>query len=300
MLEKIKEIPLIDQSRAVKLLTANGKLLMERNDRVIWAAELTKLEVANINCYVEADKFFNLLPNIQTLTQTTCLEIALKNGARYDLPFMQVEWESEDMPENYSDTITFKLDDLMLCTLKNLVKPELQCIYIDGQGAVSCDFVSACLSNQVRSQHQILLPPDVQELVNGRQCLVQIENGKMYFKASDFFIATAVPQIGEDRWWEDLRAMIPQAIEGKPVTSLVDSLKRLQLFGDYVTFSNNKANVGENYEPFEFIEEMSTNNFEIERLSKILTTAVKIDRVNENLMFANETSRFLLSPMEEI
>lgn len=300
MLEKIKEIPLIDQSRAVKLLTANGKLLMERNDRVIWAAELTKLEVEDINCYVEADKFFNLLPDIQTLKQTTCLEITLKNGARYELPFMQVEWESEEMPENYSDSITFKLDDLMLCTLKNLVKPELQCIYIDEQGAVSCDFVSACLSNQVRSQHQILLPPDVQELVNGRQCLVQIENGKMYFKAPDFFIATAVPQIGEDRWWEDLRAMIPQQIEGKPVASLINSLKRLQLFGDYVTFSNNRVNAGENYEPFEFVEEVSTNNFEIERLNKILTTAVKIDRVNENLMFGNETSRFLLSPMEEI
>ena len=300
MLEKIKEIPLIDQSRAVKLLTVNNKLLMERNDRVIWAAELTKLEVEDINCYVEVDKFFNLLPDIQTLKQTTCLEITLKNGARYELPFMQVEWESEEMPENYSDSITFKLDDLMLCTLKNLVKPELQCIYIDEQGAVSCDFVSACLSNQVRSQHQILLPPDVQELVNGRQCLVQIENGKMYFKAPDFFIATAVPQIGEDRWWEDLRAMIPQTIEGKPVSSLINSLKRLQLFGDYVTFSNNRVNVGENYEPFEFVEEVSTNNFEIERLNKILTTAVKIDRVNENLMCGNETSRFLLSPMEEI
>ena len=300
MLEKIKEVPLIEQSRAVKLLTANGKLLMERNDRVIWAAELTKLDVEDIDCYVEADKFFNLLPDVKTLKQTTCLEITLKNGARYELPFMQVEWESEDMPESYSDSVTFKLDDLMLCTLKNLVKPELQCIYIDEQGAVSCDFVSACLSTQVKATHSLLLPPDVQELVNGRQCLVQIQDGKMYFKSSDFYIATALPQMGEDRWWEDLRAMIPQRIEGVAVTSLVESLKRLQLFGDYVTFSNNRVNVGENYEPFIFVADMTDNNFEIERLSKILTTAVKMDKIEQNLMFTNETSRFLLSPMEEV
>ena len=65
MLEKIKEVPFIDESSAVRLITKDGKLILERTDRVIWASEATQLAVEGIDCYVEAEKFFSLLPDIK-------------------------------------------------------------------------------------------------------------------------------------------------------------------------------------------------------------------------------------------
>ena len=298
MLEKIKEVPFIDESAAVKLISIAGKLRMERNDRVIWASENTELPAENINCYVEADKFFSLLPDIKSLSQDTCLKIELKNGAKYELPFLTADWQAEEMPAEYDNVITFKLDDLVLCTLKNLVKPELQCIYIDQQGAVSCDFVSACISDTVKANEGFLLPPDVQELVNGRQCKVKIENDKIYIQASDFSIVTTKPTMGDDPWWEQLREMLQNAEHFIDVGALSNGLKRLAMFDDYISFDGDKVNAGSNFEPFRFTD-LSNYKYEIEKVAKVLSTATEITEENANLIFRNKSSKFLISPMEE-
>ena len=44
MLEKIKSVPFIDESEAVKVISIDGKIVLERNDRVIWASEKTSFE----------------------------------------------------------------------------------------------------------------------------------------------------------------------------------------------------------------------------------------------------------------
>lgn len=299
MLEKIKEVPFIDESAAVKLTSVEGKLVLERYDKVIWAREETKLEVdTSINCYVEAEKFFVLFPNIKALEQGTCLTVTLKNGAVYELPFLDVSWETQEMPEEFNNTITFALDDLMLCTLKNLIKPELQCIYIDKEGAVSCNFISACISTAVKADEGFLLPPDVQALVNGRVCKVNVGEDKLYFRASDFSIITSKPVHEEEDWWESLRGMISEADKFTKATPLVDGMKRLGMFSDYVSFDGEKVISGENFEPFKF-KNIEDRKYEIERLNRILTTAEEITEDNENLVFKNSNCKFLVSPMED-
>ncbi len=303
MLEKIKEVPFIDESRAVKLVTVDGKIILERNNRVVWAYEKTVLPADGIACYVEADKFFSLFADIKSLTQDTCLHIELKNGARYELPFLSVDWESQVMPTEYSDSITFKLADLMLCTLKNLVKPELQCIYIDDKGAVSCDFLSACISKSVKSSSPFLLPADVQELVDGRLCKVKVEDDKLYFESNDFGIVVAKPthvvEEGEDMpWWEGVRQLVEGVSSYVNGEALAAGLKRLAIFADYVEFDGERATAGSNFEPFAFTD-LSGRQYEIERLGRILSTATKVSEVNGNMVLANDSNLFLLSPMEE-
>lgn len=302
MLEKIKEIPFIDESSAVRIKTlASGKVTLERNDKVLWGSETVSIEhTAEVDCYVEASKFFNLLPEIKSIEQSTCLVVTLNNNARYELPYIDVSWETQTMPETYADTVNFKLADLMLCTLNNLIKPELQCIYIDTEGAVSCDFVSACISKEVRTTTPFLLPPDVQALVDGRSCKVQIEGDKIYIQASDFNIVTTKPTSGEEPWWEQLRAMVfgPEAVEFKNATTLKDSLKRLSMFNDYISFNGEKVIAGENYEPFNFTD-LGNMQYEIEKVNKVLTTTESIAEKEGNLLFKNENSIFLVSPMDE-
>nr|DAH56641.1 MAG TPA: hypothetical protein [Caudoviricetes sp.] len=303
MLEKIKEVPFIDESRAVKLSTVDGKIVMERNDRVVWGYEKTALAAENIECYVEADKFFLLLPEIKSLSQDTCLHVELRNGAKYELAFLPVSWETQEMPTEYSDSITFKLADLMLCTLKNLVKPELQCIYIDEEGAVSCDFLSACINKTIKASSPFLLPADVQDLVDGRLCKVAVSEDKLFFEANDFGLVTSKPTHtvdveGETPWWDGVRGLVDGVANYHSGESLSSSLKRLSVFADYIEFDGNKAVAGSNFEPFAFVD-LSGRQYEIERLGRILSTASKMSEVNSNLVMANETSLFLLSPMEE-
>lgn len=299
MLEKIKEIPFIDESSAVRVRTLeNGKIGLERNDRVLWASEGTDIQAGGIDCYVEANKFFNLLPEIKTLEQGTCLVITLNNNARYELPYIDVTWDTQTMPETYADTVNFKLADLMLCTLNNLIKPELQCVYIDEKGAVSCDFVSACISKEVKSTTPFLLPPDVQALVDGRSCKVLVKDGKIYIQASDFNIVTTQPTHTDDAWWEDLRGMMADNIQTKSTEELASGLKRLVMFDDYIKFDGEKVFAGENYEPFNFTN-LGENKYEIEKVSKVLTTATGIAQIEGNLIFTNDSSVFLVSPMDE-
>ena len=298
MLEKIKSVPFIDESEAVKVISIDGKIVLERNDRVIWASEKTGLEAHNISCYVEADKFFALLPEIKSLEQGNCLKVTLKNNAVYELPYLDVSWEPVEMPEEYSNTITFKLADLMLCTLNNLIKPELQCIWIDEHGAVSCDFVSACISKSVKASKGFLLPPDVQPLVDGRVCKVEVTDGRIYILASDFAIATSRPTEGDDKWYEQLRGMLDGASEFTQGESLAEGLKRLALFADYITFDGDKALAGSNFEPFIF-KDLNGAQYEIEKVSRIMSTASSIGEKDGNLIFKNESSMFLVSPQEE-
>ena len=298
MLERIKSVPFIDESEAVKVKSVDGKITLQRTDRVIWACEKTAIEAEGIDCYVEAEKFFALIDEIKSLAQTTCLEVTLKNGAKYELPFLDVSWEAQEMPTEYEDTITFKLTDLILCTLKNLIKPELQCIWIDQNGAVSCDFISACVTSTVRASRGFLLPPDVQELVDGRICKVKVTEDKIFIAASDFDIVTSRPTEGEDQWYQTIRSMTEGANGFTSSEALSIGLKRLVMFADYVMFDGTKATAGSNYEPFAF-RNLENNQYEIERLSRILSTAKSITEQGGNLVMKNDSCMFLLSPMEE-
>lgn len=297
ILDKIKPIPFVDESSAVKVVSVDGRISLERTDKVVWAQETTSLLSEGINCYVEAKPFFALFEEIASLKQTTCLEIKLKNGAEYELPFMDVKWDTVKMPDEYHDRILFKISDLMLTTLRNLIKPELQCIWIDEKGAVSCDIISACISKEVKSKHPFLLPLDVQELVVGRVADVNASGDMLYIRGNDFNIAVMKPT-NEDAWYDDLRAML----EGDPgfvsVGNLADSLKRLELFDDYVSFDGTTVRAGSNFEPFLF-KDLGDNPYEIAKLSRLLAVSDSIGEIGNNLVLRNEGSVFLISAMEE-
>lgn len=298
MLEKIKEVPFIDESSAVRLITENGKLVLERNDRVIWARETTALAVEDIDCYVEADKFFALFSNIKSLSQDTCLKVTLANGAYYELPFLTCKWETPAVPTEYEDSIFFKLDDLMLCTLKNLIKPELQCIYIDQEGAVSCDFISACVTSTVKSREAFLLPPEVQDLVNGTKCQVHFEGDKIFFKADNFEIITSKPTMSEDAWYDTLRQMVSDVSGFVKLGNLLEGLKRLAISNEYLSFEADRVVAGSNWEPFAF-KAIQDRQYEIQRVLKISAFANEIAESNENLVLKNAECKFLISAMEE-
>lgn len=306
MLEKIKEVPFIDESRAVKLISRDGKLVLERNDRVVWAYEKTAIPAdASINCYVEADKFFALISEIKSLTQGTCLTVELKNGAKYELPLLTVQWEPEAMPTEYPDKITFSISDLMLCTLSNLIKPELQCIYIDSEGAVTCNYVTACVNDKVKSSVPFLLPPAVLPLVEGRLCNVAVKGSRVFIENAEFGVVTTagvhIKDEGEEEtgaWWAQLRgafASVPGYAKTEP---LIEGMKRLALFDKFVSFDGNKVTAGSNFEPFMFAD-LGTNKYEIASLSKILAVSAGIGEAEGNLVLKNDNSRFLVSPIDE-
>lgn len=309
MLEKMKEIPFIDESAAVKLTSnEDGSVSLERNDRVVWAKEICRFRQnpTGISCYVEASKFFALIDEIDTLEQTTCLIVKLKNRAKYELPFLDVSWEQpSDLPEIFDGQIDFDLSDLMISTLKNLVKPELQCILIDPAGAVSCDFVTACFSRKLRFPVRFLLPADLQPLVDGKHCSVSITD-KIYIRANGIEIVTAAPTIEDMEMWETLRGMVAESPEATfDGSQLLESLKRLQLFGDYVSFDGERVKSGANFEPFPFppfddnAGGAAENLYEIEKLMKILSTAKAVSESHCNVVLSNDSSTFLVSPLED-
>jgi hypothetical protein len=297
VLEKIKAIPFVDESAAVKVTSVDGRIYLERTDKVIWAQEKTALRADGISCYVEAKSFFALFEDIAELSQSTCLKVKLKNGAEYELPFVAVRWDSVEMPTEYHDRILFKIEDLMLTTLRNLIKPDLQCIWIDNRGAVSCDIISACISDKVKSQHPFLLPLDVQELVVGKLAGVNASGDTLYIEGTDFSIAVKKPEVS-DTWYDDLREMIKGDISFVPVGELAESMKRLKVFDDYVTFDGVKAIAGSNFEPFRF-KDLGDSPYEIEKVMKILSVSTAIGELNSNLVLKNDGAMFLISAMEE-
>ena len=100
------------------MTSVDGRIYLERTDKVIWAQEKTSLEQMVLIVMLKPGRFC-LFNEIAELSQSTCLKVKLKNGAEYELPFVAVEWETVEMPTEYHDRILFKIEDLMLTTLRN-------------------------------------------------------------------------------------------------------------------------------------------------------------------------------------
>ena len=113
-----------------------------------------------------------------------------------------------------------------------------------------------------------------------------------------FLYLSFCPTEDDDKWYEQLRGMLDGASEFTQGESLAEGLKRLALFADYITFDGEKALAGSNFEPFTF-KDLNGAQYEIEKVSKIMSTAPKIGEKDGNLIFKNESSMFLVSPQEE-
>lgn len=145
MLELMRELGFIPQSRAIKLYNDDeGKAVGERYDKVTYLSEQLNITLTTSQAiYVESGRFLSLLPFIQSAeSEDNYLLVTLKNSAEYKLPYVEVEFDVINFGED-SDrilSVTHSLDILKKTTLKNLVKPEMRCIYVDDKGAVSLIF----------------------------------------------------------------------------------------------------------------------------------------------------------------
>ena len=137
MIEQIRAIPFIAESEAVKLLPDRR---VERYTRILQASEFLPSQLT-LSCdrpvYVEAKKFFALLAATSTVSaEPTCLTVGLQNGAVYRLPFMDVQWDDmRPRPSGAPRSVETDIMGLSTCILGNNMRPELQCIYMDAQGA---------------------------------------------------------------------------------------------------------------------------------------------------------------------
>ncbi len=141
------------------------------------------------------------------------------------------------------------------------------------------------------------MPPELQPLVDGRLCKIKVTDEKIYVKATDFDLVTTCPTTGEDAWWEQLREMISDSLTFVDWSS--DALKRLMLFGDYVEFKDGKVYCGSNFEPFTSFESIPGRKYEADKLLRVMSTATKIAVFNDNLILKNDSSLFLISPIDE-
>lgn len=269
MIEKMKELGFIPESRAIKLYKKADKTIAERYDRVTYLRETLpiSLHIGTEPVYVESGRFLSLLPFIRTATATdNYLEVKLVNGAIYKLPYLDLTFDRPNLSDVEPSTLLrgqLDFSALRKTVLKNLVKPEMRCIYVDENGAVSCNFLQGTTDLGIRTQgvgDAVLLPPDMIDYVDDGQSATVFELGDYLFYVNEEGTKSiwapkadfdAVPD-GEEPWFVKIFALtqgVEESVFTPIPTGMEDALKRLMSFSDEVTFYANKAVAGDNFEP---------------------------------------------------
>ena len=309
MLEAMKVIGFIPESKAVKLYRNGDVVVGERYDKVTYLSEYLNIRLDGEGvCYVEAESFLSLLPFISTaIIKENYLEVILKNEAEYKLPYMEVEFsipKIELLTLQISGEVDFSI--LKKTALQNLVKPEMRCIYVDDKGAVSCNFLQGTVDEGITSVEPVLLPPDLIDYIPAGH--VQIyKGGDMLFytdteskfiwsPAGDFTESDEVP------WYKSIYEQAKSSDgEGfSPVQDgMEDSLKRLSLFGKEAVFNSSKVQVGNSYEPVS-IPSAAGQVFDLEEVIPVISYAKMMTISEEGTMFLrNGKVTILVSSKEE-
>jgi hypothetical protein len=284
MIEQIRAIPFIAESEAVKLLPDRR---VERYTRILQASEFLPSQLT-LSCdrpvYVEAKKFFALLAATSTVSaEPTCLTVGLQNGAVYRLPFMDVQWDDmRPRPSGAPRSVETDIMGLSTCILGNNMRPELQCIYMDAQGAVTCDSINACINPNVRFDEPILMLPDIQPMLWGRKFAVLSDANLLHIEGDGFTVQIMSPEEkGDD--WAMLRELAATPTEPVFKGAIEESLRRLANFGECVRFKEGKLVVGANEEPG--LANMDSGNveFKIASLTKLLPYATKLALAGTNI-----------------
>lgn len=310
MLESMKVLGFIPESKAIKLYkNADGKVVGERYDKVTYLREFLNFTLEGEGgCYVEAESFLSLLPFISRATiKENYLEVVLKNGAEYKFPYMEVEFGA---PKIEPPTLEIKgeidFSTLKKTALQNLVKPEMRCIYVDNNGAVSCNFLQGTVDRGIISRSPVLLPPDLVdyipaghvEIYKGGDMLfyTDTESKFIWSPAGDFMESDEAP------WYNSIyeQAMGAQAMEFSPVQEgMEESLKRLSLFGKEAVFNSTKVVVGNSYEPVS-IPSARGQVFDLEEVIPVISSAKEMVLSEDGTMFLkNGEVTILVSAKEE-
>lgn len=304
MIEKVKRLPFIEESEVVRIDLDDH--IFERYDRTIRVIE----KISNLidlkgegEIYTTAAELLPLLPLLKSISKhNDAAEVILTNGAKYILPGREVKFEP-DIQSDVEPEKTFKLKlsgHLSATTLKNLLDPILQTIYIDPEGAVSTNSLNACLDSSITAPISLLIPPDLIELIVGTEVTVSLTSTTLLARTTEAIIKVPIIPVPETNNFLLVRGYA----DGFPETSwdkteeLEASLKRLMAFGEYASFTDNKVYVGNNYEPFKFMNAATDLSYPIVDLLSMLPSVSKISCAGGNLLLKGNTHYFIISPKE--
>ena len=303
IIDKLKEVQLVVESKALKICPSTKTF--QRYDKTVYIEEPFTTQISgNREAYVEAQKFSSLFPITTRIDiEPDYVKLTLNNGAEYILPDLdttKVKWETDDSPKLFdeSKSINIKLATgrLTSTTLKNLANPMLQCIFIDSDTGVSCNSMVACIDGTTTSNEPLLIPPDVVTLMEGREAQLMKLNEKYIIKLAEAFVICPIPNYSYSETAEVLRSSLPSTIQKYPVTGLLDEIKRLAQFGEFVSFDKTKVLVGENFEPFEFPTAEPDYNYGAQYLITILPQVSHIAQSEFALLLYGDNYLFMVSP----
>lgn len=316
MLELLKEMGFIPESRAVKLYCLDGKVVGERFDRVTYMREVIgtfPLEIQS-PIYVEAGRFLPLVPFIDSANSTeNYLHVLLKNGAEYKIPYLEgIEFSrpqfSDDSPQVLLEG-KIDLSALKKTTLQNLVKPEMRCIYMDERGSVSCNFLQATVDKNLRSPCRVLLSPDIIDYIpvsDSDSIIASIGDYLFYTDTVSRWIWAPKAEIeevsdGEIAWYdtmynlsdavpEDYFVTVPPDIEG--------AIKRLSFFSDEAEFMEGRIVSGQNYEPLS-LPQNASGKYTLEELGSVISIGKQIAFYENALFLRNDKVTVIVSEKED-
>lgn len=303
LVDKMKEVQLVSESKLLKI-DPIAKML-SRYDKTVYIKEplVSSIQLTGTEPkYVEAAKFFNLLPEMASvqLTDTSC-DITLKNGAKYKLAYYLTSWDdfySElDLSKAYTTTIKLAAGRLSSATLKNLANPVLQCIYVDDATAVSCNSMVACIDGTVTTAVPVILPPDIISIIEGTEAKLSVIDNSVYMLSiGDGFVYVPIPQLDYSDAAATLRNALPTDPQKYPVASLFDSLKRLSSSHETVVFDGTRVVADEDFEPFEFPAANPYFVYNIQNLLSVVQQTKNMTQTDFALLFYGDKFLFMVSP----
>ena len=298
--DKMKEVQLVAESKLLKIDPTASTF--SRYDKTVFIIEPApssiKLSGMEIK-YVEAAKFFSLLPDAKIVELTTdYCHIILSNGAEYKLPYFDLTWEDQvaELPEQPTAKIKLAAGRLSSATLKNLANPMLQCIYIDEATAVSCNSMVACIDGTVTSRTPLILPPDIISIIEGAESNLYLIDDNYVLAIGDSKLFVPVPELDYSETAEVLRSALPEGIERYPVGALLESLKRLSNSHDFVSFQADRVIADDDYEPFDFPRANPNYQYNIQNLLSTVGQAKTIAQSDYALLLYGDQFLFMISP----
>lgn len=308
MLELMKQLGFIPESKAIQLQSNSLGVYGSRYDRVTYLKEKLDITVISLHettdVYVEADKFLALLPYItQVKEEENFLLVNTQGGGVYKLPYLDVTFPVFDCTHlNKIIELHKDLEGLKKTALNNLVKPEMRCIYVDRNHAVSCNFLQGTVDSGVTSVEPVLLPVDLYAYIQQPGVIYTAEDLIIFSDFQDKSLVVAPycefqrVEEGEEPWFSQIAQLAESSNSSRYVEvpqNFEDSLKRLQLFNNDLTITPTKLISGENEEPCAL--PFAETHFKIDRILSVMQGADKMTIFNGNLYFKNGSSIVLIS-----
>lgn len=310
MLELMKELSFIPESKALKLYKIEDRVIGERFDKVTYLREV--LPIPNFQyeepIFVEACRFLPLIPFIKDMyAKEGYLEVNLTNGAQYKLPYIEIEFSRPVFEDGLEPVVQIegKLDLTILkkTALQNLVKPEMRCIYVDGRGAITCNYLQGTVDRNIVSANPILLPPDLVNYIQVEESVLICTIGDylFYTNNSNCMIWAPKGDLEGDRWYdtiyENARSVREAEFTELP-KNMDETLKRLSLFGSEITFFDDKVVVEDNFEPV-CIPSANGGVFTLEEVQSVIQNGKEIYFTDTTMFLRNGRVTILVSVKED-